>query len=72
MGALTYRPAWDVRQDAKLTDLDELSAKCQAILNREDVADLDAVFQMGGSSGGARPNSAGSSSHAGMLDIATA
>lgn len=55
MGALTYRPAWDVHQDAKLTDLDELSAKCQAILKREDVTDLDAVFQLGGSSGGARP-----------------
>lgn len=55
MGALTYHPAWDVHQDAKLADLDELAVKCQAILNREDVHDLDDVFQMGGSSGGARP-----------------
>ena len=55
MGALTYRPAWDIHQDVKLTDLDELSAKCHAILNREDISDLDDVFQMGGSSGGARP-----------------
>jgi len=55
MGTLTYRPAWDVHQDVKLTDLDELSAKCHAILNREDISDLDDVFQMGGSSGGARP-----------------
>lgn len=55
MGALTYHPAWDVHQDAALTDLDELSAKCHAILNHEDVEDLDAMFQMGGSSGGARP-----------------
>ena len=55
MGALTYHPAWDVHQNAALTDLDELSAKCHAILNHEDVEDLDAMFQMGGSSGGARP-----------------
>lgn len=55
MGALTYRPAWDVREDAVLSDLDELAARCQAILNREDVSNLDDIFQMGGSSGGARP-----------------
>lgn len=55
MGALTYHPAWNVRQDVMLTDLDELSAKCHAILNREDISDLNDVFQMGGSSGGARP-----------------
>lgn len=55
MGALTYRPAWDVHQDIKLSDLDELSAKCRVLLNREDVSDLDDVFQLGGSSGGARP-----------------
>lgn len=55
MGALTYRPAWDVHQDVQLADLDELSAKCHSILNHEDINDLDDVFQMGGSSGGARP-----------------
>lgn len=55
MGALIYRPAWDVRQEAVLPDLDALSQKCQALLNREDVDDLDSIFQMGGSSGGARP-----------------
>lgn len=55
MGALTYRPAWDVREDAVLSDLDELAGRCQAILNHEDVSDLDDLFQMGGSSGGARP-----------------
>lgn len=55
MGALVYRPAWDTKQDAVLLDLDELSAKCQTILKHEDVSDLDNLFQMGGSSGGARP-----------------
>ena len=55
MGALVYRPAWDTKQDAVLYDLDELSAKCQTILKHEDVSDLDNLFHMGGSSGGARP-----------------
>ena len=55
MGALVYRPAWDTKQDAILSDLDELSAKCQMILKHEDVSDLDNLFHMGGSSGGARP-----------------
>lgn len=55
MGALCYRPAWDVRKDPVLTDWDDLAARCHAILNQEDVNNLDDLFQMGGSSGGARP-----------------
>ena len=55
MGALTYRPAWNVQKDTTFGDLDELSEKCHAILNHEDVSDLDELFRMGGSSGGARP-----------------
>ena len=54
MGALTYHPALDIPQSTALTDLDELSAKCHAILNHEDVNDLDSLFRMGGSSGGQR------------------
>ena len=55
MGALTYRPAWDLHEPSHLGDLDALSAQCQALLLQEDVGDLDALFQLGGSSGGARP-----------------
>lgn len=55
MGALTYRPAWDVHREKSLYDWDELAEKCRAVLHHEDVCDLDALFQMGGSSGGARP-----------------
>lgn len=55
MGALTYRPAWDLHEPSHLGDLDVLSAQCQALLLQEDVGDLDALFQLGGSSGGARP-----------------
>lgn len=55
MGALTYHPAWDLHEPSHLKDLDALSAQCQALLLQEDVGDLDALFQLGGSSGGARP-----------------
>ncbi len=55
MGKLTYSPAWDVQRDTALSDLDELAAACRKILNHEDVQNLDALFRMGGSSGGARP-----------------
>ena len=55
MGALSYRPAWDIRTDPVLSNLDELSAQCAAILQHEDIQDLDSLFCLGGSSGGARP-----------------
>lgn len=55
MGALTYHPAWDLHEPSHLGDLDALSAQCQALLLQEDASDLDALFQLGASSGGARP-----------------
>ena len=55
MGALTYRPAWDLSRDTSLGDLDELASQCAALLQHEENADLDALFRLGGSSGGARP-----------------
>lgn len=55
MGALSYRPAWDMAHDTLLGDLDELSAQCSALLNREDVSNLDDIFRLAGSSGGVRP-----------------
>ena len=56
MGALSYRPAWDIRRDAVMPgDLDVLAEACHAVLTHEDVRNLDELFQMGGSSGGARP-----------------
>ncbi len=56
MGALTYSPAWDIRsENNSVGNLDELAAACMRILNHEDIGDIDALFQMGGSSGGARP-----------------
>ena len=55
MGALVYRPAWETWEIAPLKDLDLLCNKCRAVLQHEVSEDLDELFRMGGSSGGARP-----------------
>lgn len=55
MGALEYEPDYDIINDEKISDLDYLSQQCQKILNTEYSPELDALYKMGGSSGGARP-----------------
>ena len=55
MGALCYRPAWTLADRSEPSDLDEMAEACRAILNREETGNLDELFAMGGSSGGARP-----------------
>lgn len=54
-GALEYRPAYDSLTERTLTDLDEIASSCAEVLAMRDAQDLDALFVMGGSSGGARP-----------------
>ncbi len=55
MGALTYRPAWDLSHETVIKDLDTLAAQCSALQQHDDTADPDELFRLGGSSGGARP-----------------
>lgn len=55
MGALEYEPDYDIINDEKISDLDYLSQQCQKIINTEYSPELDALYKMGGSSGGARP-----------------
>ena len=55
MGALSYRPAWTIVDQSISSDLDEMAIACNAILNQEETDELDELFVMGGSSGGARP-----------------
>jgi serine/threonine-protein kinase HipA len=55
MGALEYEPDWTMIGEAEIRDLDYLCGQCQKILRAEYSKDLDALYQMGGSSGGARP-----------------
>ncbi len=55
MGALTYEP--EIRMDTVWSDLslDEIALECEKMFATEESDNLDVLFQMGGSSGGARP-----------------
>ena len=55
MGALEYRPVYHWQSGGEIKDLDRLAAECKKIMQSEDSEDLDTLFAMGGSSGGARP-----------------
>lgn len=55
MGALTYRPSVVLAGEAFPYDLDSLAKECQKLLNSEYSDDLDTLYQLGGTSGGARP-----------------
>ena len=56
MGALSYKPEYNLLEDKDYQeDYDNLTLSCKKILNTEYSADLDKLFKLGGSSGGARP-----------------
>lgn len=55
MGALTYQPEILIDTSAHTEDLDTLEHECQKILHAEYSENLDQLYQLGGTSGGARP-----------------
>ena len=55
MGALTYKPVLQLTEANHPVDLDYLAAECQKILNTEYTTELDGIYKLGGTSGGARP-----------------
>ena len=55
MGALSYRPVIMLEEAENDMSLDELAAECEKILQTEYSEELDTLFKLGGSSGGARP-----------------
>ncbi len=55
MGALEYRPVFDFNITSLSDDLDILSSECAKVLKHEESSNLDLLFSLGGSSGGARP-----------------
>ena len=55
MGALTYEPVIDFKIETSNLNLDEINNQCKKILQHEEVNNLDELFRLGGSSGGARP-----------------
>ena len=55
MGALTYRPVYSMLSDHDIFDYDHYADECKKILASHPSDDLDMLFALGGSSGGARP-----------------
>lgn len=55
MGALSYRPKMQLPAESLTLGLDQIAEECAKLLKTEYSANLDQLFQMGGSSGGARP-----------------
>lgn len=55
MGALTYEPVHHFDLSNPAVDLDEIAAECAKMLITDDSDNLDDLFSLGGSSGGARP-----------------
>ena len=55
MGALTYKPEHRFETSKEESDYDKLAAECSKILESQNSDNLDELFKLGGSSGGARP-----------------
>ena len=56
MGALEYKPYTKLDQDTyDAANLDRIAAECARLLDTDFSDDLDQLFALGGSSGGARP-----------------
>lgn len=56
MGGLTYEPEYLENSNLDLSfDLDKLAMQCAKLLETDSFENLDELFRLGGSSGGARP-----------------
>lgn len=55
MGALSYEPVYNIAEKNGFADLDKLGEECSLILSSEYNDNIDELFSLGGSSGGARP-----------------
>lgn len=55
MGALTYEPDYHFDVNDEELNLDQIAKECKQILKTECSDNLDELFRLGGSSGGARP-----------------
>ena len=55
MGALTYKPEHKFESENSIQDYDILAQECSKILESQNSDNLDELFILGGSSGGARP-----------------
>lgn len=55
MGALEYEPDYDFITDQQSDNLDYIAAECKKVFETEYNENIDLLYRMGGSSGGARP-----------------
>ena len=55
MGALHYQPIHLIAEESRQSDYDKIAQECKRLLEDKDTGDLDNLFLLGGSSGGARP-----------------
>lgn len=55
MGALSYQPENDLSAEVEDMSLDQIAVECRKVFESKASDSLGALFQMGGSSGGARP-----------------
>ena len=55
MGALTYKPEHRFESENSISDYDIIAQECSKILESQNSENLDELFFLGGSSGGARP-----------------
>ena len=55
MGALEYKPETQLEETHSVTNLDDIAHECASLLSTDFSEDLDRLFALGGSSGGARP-----------------
>lgn len=55
MGALEYEPDYKLTEVKETDDLDYLAEQCKMVLQTKYTEDLDLLYRMAGSSGGARP-----------------
>lgn len=55
MGALAYQPSQELAICAFSGDYDAVALECKKLLEQDYTEDLDTLFSLGGSSGGARP-----------------
>ena len=57
MGALTYKPKWDIKQKdvSSIIDFDIIAKEVEQILQNNYTGNIENLYNIGGSSGGARP-----------------
>ncbi len=55
MGALSYKPEWNIPLENKNTDLHTIAKEVQLILQNNYNGNIEELYNKGGSSGGARP-----------------